>query len=201
MPGLAVVVLQADTVLVGRGYGLVDPARAVPVTDLTEFEFGSIGKQFLAALILRLAEQGRLSLDDAVSAHLPAFIGLPPELRIRHLLNHTSGIREPFTLPAYQAGIEDVSRQTGELIGILTEAPVDFPPGSRWSDSNANYLLLALIAERVTQLPYEEAWPPSSSGRRASPRCASVRRSAGSRRRRAATSCATARWCRPRRRT
>lgn len=114
-------------------------------------------QQFLAALIFRLAEQGRISLDDAVSAHLPVFTRLPPELQIRHLLNHTSGIREPFTLPAYQAGIEDLSRQTGELVGILQEAPVDFPPGSRWSYSNANYLLLALIAERVTKVRYEEA--------------------------------------------
>lgn len=157
IPGLAVVVLGGDAVLLARGYGLADPAQAVPVTERTEFELGSIGKQFLAAGVLRLVEQGRLSLDDAVIGHLPAFVRLPPQLRIRHLLNQTSGIREPFTLPAYQAGIEDLSRQTAELVDILEEAPVDFPPGARWSYSNANYLLLALVVERVTKLPYEEA--------------------------------------------
>lgn len=178
IPGLAVAVLVQDTVLLSRGYGSADPSRGTPMSDTTEFELGSIGKQFLAALVLKLAEQGRLGLDDQVTSRLPAFTGLPPQLRVRHLLTHTSGIRELLMLPAYQAGIEDLSRQAGELAGIVKQAPVDFAPGSRWSYSNSNYTLLALIVERVTGVPYEEALAAElfrPQGLRSLRQCPSVR--------------------------
>jgi len=155
IPGLSVAVMQGDELLLSSGYGRGEVARAAPVTAETVFQLGSIGKQFLAALVLRLAEQGSVSLDDAVTRHLPEFNLLSPQIRIRHLLNHTSGIREPFTMPAYIAGIEDLNRSTAELVAILQQAPVDFAPGSRWSYSNANYLILAQLVERVTGMPYE----------------------------------------------
>lgn len=156
-PGLSLVVLQGDNTLLARGYGFADPEHQVPVAATTVFQLGSISKQMLGALVLRLAERGLLSLDDPVIRHLPEFSRLPTEIRVRHLLNHTSGIREPFTMPEYQAGIEDLSRSSGELAVILRQAPVDFVPASRWSYSNANYLILALLIERVTGRPYERS--------------------------------------------
>jgi CubicO group peptidase (beta-lactamase class C family) len=156
-PGLSVVVLQRDDTLLAKGYGFADEARRVPASATTVFQLGSISKQFLAALVLRLAERGELSLDGPVTRHLPEFARLPPAMLVRHLLNHTAGIREPFTLPEYQAGIEDLGRSAGEVVLILQRTPVDFSPGSRWSYSNANYMILALLAERVTGKPYEHA--------------------------------------------
>lgn len=154
-PGLSLVVLQGDEVLLARGYGVTGRTPDRPVSATTVFQLGSISKQFLAAQVLRLAERERLSLEDPVTRHLPEFTRLPPTLRVRHLLNHTSGIREPFLMPEYQAGIEDLNRTAEEFQVVLRQAPVDFLPGSRWSYSNANYMILALLVERLTGTPYE----------------------------------------------
>jgi len=157
IPGLSLVVLQRDDTLLAKAYGFADEARQVPVSATTVFQLGSISKQFLAALVLRLAERGVLSLDGQVTGYLPEFTRLPPAILVRHLLNHTSGIREPFMLPEYQAGIEDLHRSAEEFVVVLRRTPVDFRPGSRWSYSNANYMILALLVERVTGKPYEQA--------------------------------------------
>ena len=156
-PGLSLVVLQRDDTLLATGYGFADEKHVVPVSATTVFQLGSISKQFLAALVLRLTERGLVSLDDPVTRHLPEFTRLPPAILVRHLLNHTSGIREPFTMPEYQGGIEDLSRSAEEFVVILRRSPVDFLPGARWSYSNANYMILALLVERVTGKPYERA--------------------------------------------
>ncbi|MES0875217.1 serine hydrolase domain-containing protein [Sinimarinibacterium thermocellulolyticum] len=155
IPGLSLVVLQGDETILAKGYGFADEARQVPVSATTVFQLGSISKQFLSAFVLRLAERGVLSLDDPVIRHLPEFTRLPPEMRVRHLLNHTSGIREPFTFPEYSAGIEDLRRSAEELVLLLRRAPVDFAPGSRWSYSNANYMILAVLVERIAGKSYE----------------------------------------------
>jgi CubicO group peptidase (beta-lactamase class C family) len=158
IPGLAVVVMRGDDILLAEGYGVAELGHDhQPVTPATVFQLGSIGKQFLAALVLRQSEQGRLSLDDPLGRHLPGFAEGRPDLRVRHLLSHTSGIRELFTMPRYQAGIEDLSRGVAELEAMAREAPVDFTPGSRWSYSNTNYTILALLVERLSGVPYEEA--------------------------------------------
>lgn len=157
IPGLSLVMLRGPETLLARGYGVRELGKPDAVSPTTVFQQGSTSKEFLAALVLRLAEQGRLTVDDPVTRHLPDFNHLPPGVRVRHLLSHTSGIREPFTMPTYQAGIGDLGRSTDELRALLRSAPVDFDAGSRWSYSNANYLLLALIVERLTGQPYEEA--------------------------------------------
>jgi CubicO group peptidase (beta-lactamase class C family) len=156
-PGLSVVVLRGNDVWLARGYGLADVERREPASASHVFQLGSIGKQFLAALVLRLTEQGLLTVDDPVTRHLPAFSGLPGDLRVRHLLSHTSGIREPFLMPGYEAGILDLARPAEELVDLLRRTPVDFAPGSRWSYSNANYMILALLVERLAAKPYEKA--------------------------------------------
>jgi CubicO group peptidase (beta-lactamase class C family) len=157
IPGLSLVILRGDDVLLAQGHGFTEVGGATPVSASTVFQLGSIGKQFLAALTLRLAEQGRLSLDDAVNRYLPDFTQLPREVRVRHLLSHTSGIRELFMMPEYQAGIGDLGRGPEDLVAMARQARVDFPPGSRWSYSNTNYTILALLVERLTGKPYEHA--------------------------------------------
>ncbi|MEO5701829.1 MAG: serine hydrolase domain-containing protein [Casimicrobiaceae bacterium] len=157
IPGMVVVVLQGDSVRVARGFGRADTARSDPIEPTTVFQLGSIGKEVLAALVLRLVEQSRLALDDPVIDWLPTFERLPRTLTVRHLLNHTAGIREIFTVPGYRKGIGDLDRPTEELVAILRSAPVDFEPGSRWSYSNSNYLILAQLVERIMGMPYEDA--------------------------------------------
>jgi len=157
IPGMSIVVMRGDEVVSARGYGVMESGAGRAVDAATVYQLGSIGKQFLAALTLKLADEGRLSLDDPVTTHLPAFTQLPSTVRVRHVLNHTSGIRELFSQKAYLDGIEDLSRGVAELVEIARASPVDFEPGTRWSYSNTGYTTLALIVERVTGQPYEEA--------------------------------------------
>lgn len=156
VPGMAVVVLHGDDTVMARGHGRVDLRRPDAVATTTTFQLGSIGKQFLAALVVALAGDGQIALDDPVATHLPGFPHLTPALRIRHLLEQTSGIRELFLLPGAQAAFENLARTREELVEAVRQAPVDFTPGSRWSYSNSNYTLLALLVERVTGRPYED---------------------------------------------
>ncbi len=157
VPGMSVVVLRGGETVIARGYGRLQAGGQRAVDETAVFQLGSISKQFLAAFVMRLREDGRLSLDDAVTTHLPEFTLLPPEVTVRHLLNHTSGMRELFAQEVYRGGIEDLSRGSQELARIARESPVDIAPGSRWSYTNTGYTTLALLVERVTGQPYEDA--------------------------------------------
>ena len=153
---MAVVVLRGTTTVLSREYGDADVEQRRAVDARTVFQLGSIGKQFLAALVVALAGDGTLSLDDPVSRHLSGLARVSPAIRVRHLLTHTSGIRELFQLPGALEAFDDLSRTRQELYGAVRNAPVDFAPGSRWSYSNTNYTLLAMVVERVTGMPYEQ---------------------------------------------
>lgn len=156
LPGMSVVVLKGDAVLFAKDLGGADIAGSIPIHAGTIYQLGSIGKQFLAALVVTLAGEGKLSLDDPVIKHLPDFTLLTPDIRVRHLLSHTSGIRELFTLPEAQEGFDNLSRTRDELVDAIRQAPIDFAPAARWSYSNTNYTMLALIVERLTGKPYED---------------------------------------------
>jgi D-alanyl-D-alanine carboxypeptidase len=156
-PGASLVVMRGNDVVLARGYGLESVERTDSVTPATVFELGSISKQFTAALILKLAEEGRLSVDDPVARRLPDFTDLPPGLTIRHLLTHTSGMREVFAQPELGAVLAKPGSSAGEFEAVARRSPADFAPGARWSYSNFNYLMLALIAERVTGQRLEDA--------------------------------------------
>lgn len=144
VPGLSLLVLRDGKVIKEKGYGLANIEHAVPVTPDTVFQSGSIGKTFTAALVLLLAQDGKLSLDDPVSRHLA---NTPPawdKITIRHLLNHTSGLGDPYDrLDLRKDYLDD------ELIALEATIPVLFAPGERYSYSNMGYHLLGFIANRA----------------------------------------------------
>ncbi len=156
-PGVSLVVMKGDDIVLARGYGLETVERADTVTPATVFLLNSMSKQFTAALILKLAEEGGLTLDDPVARHLPDFTHLPPGLKIRHLLTHTSGMREFVAQPELYAVLGKLGSSTAEYLALARHAPSDFAPGSRWSYANTNYMMLTLIAERVTGSTLEDA--------------------------------------------
>ena len=90
--GASVAIMKGGRIVLARGYGLADMENDVPATEQTVYRIGSITKQFTAAAIMRLAEQGKLSIDDTVQKFLPAFPTQGNRVTIRHLLTHTSGI-------------------------------------------------------------------------------------------------------------
>ena len=157
VPGGALVVLYGDTVWLASGFGQIGLSDPAPVTPNTVFQLGSIGKSFLATLVLEFARQGKFSIDDSIAERLPSASALPRSITIRHLLNHTSGLREQFLLPGVAEGTADLSRPKEGLYALIVKAPVDFPAGFRWSYSNTNYTLLAMLVEHVMGRPYELA--------------------------------------------
>jgi D-alanyl-D-alanine carboxypeptidase len=157
LPGLSFAVLLGDSVWLARGYGRTAVDEPARVTPETVFQLGSISKSFLAALVVALAGDGAIALDDPARRYLPDFPHLPASLRIRHLLNHSSGTRELFMLPEAEDGFSNLDRTVADLRAAVRRAPLDFDPGTRWSYSNTNYTLLSFIVEQVTGTPYHEA--------------------------------------------
>ena len=159
IPGAALVVLRDDAIAVSRAWGVADRARGTPMSEEAIQPIYSISKQFTAALILRLAEQGRVDLDAPVACYLPHWFADEPGLRVRHLLRHTSGLAD-FIRRDEARALEQAPEGTGSLanmVDLVDRLPRRFAPDTRHAYSNSNYTLLALIAERVTGRPFDEA--------------------------------------------
>lgn len=147
-PGAAVALFQSGEPLIVRCFGLADVARGVPVTPETNFRLASITKQFTAACIRLLEQEGRLSLDEPVGQYLPE-LGAPGErITIRHLLTHTSGIvaYEDLLSPDHTGQLHDA-----DVLHLVAASPeIHFEPGTDYRYSNTGYALLALIVERAS---------------------------------------------------
>ena len=147
VPGACVAVLREGAVIVRRAHGLADLEARAAVTSATNFRLASMAKQFTAAAVLLLAEDGRLTIDDPVRKWLPTLPAAADGMRLRHLLSHTSGLidYEEVIPAAWSTPLRDP-----DVLGLLeTENRRYFDPGSRYRYSNGGYVLLALAAERA----------------------------------------------------
>ena len=152
-PGCAAAVsLNGETVF-EKAFGLADLEHNVPNTAQTIFESGSVAKQFTAAALVLLQQDGKLSLDDPVRKHIPELPDYGSPLTIRHLLNHTAGLRDWGTVMGLTgAGRgQRVVTQDLALDVIIHQRALDFTPGSEYSYSNSGYNLAAIIVERVSK--------------------------------------------------
>jgi CubicO group peptidase (beta-lactamase class C family) len=150
-PGCAVGVVRAGKTLVARGYGMADLEHDIPITPRTVFYIGSVGKQFTAYAVVRLAQQGKISLDDEVRKYVPELHDFGPRVTIRQLFHHTSGLRDFFELLSLSGMREGDLVTQKDLLGmIFKQRELNFHPGERFLYSNSNYALLATIVERVT---------------------------------------------------
>jgi len=148
VPGASVLMLRDGEPLVRASYGLADMETRVPATAGTNYRLASVTKQFTAASILLLAEDGRLDLDDRVRKWLPSLPKAAERVTIRHLLTHTSGLID----------YEDVIPETfkpqlhdADVLRLLeSQDRTYFAPGSSYRYSNSGYALLALIVERAS---------------------------------------------------
>src|SRR5687768_16834520 len=147
-PGCAVAVSQNGKLVVNKAYGSADLEREVPITANTAFDAGSIRKQFVAAAILLLAEEGKLSLTDDVRKHIPQMPDYGHKITIDHLLTHTSGIRD------WQVLLNLAGGDPAAMTMILRQRELNFKPGDEWSYSNSNYVLLPEIVTRVSGMPF-----------------------------------------------
>jgi CubicO group peptidase (beta-lactamase class C family) len=146
VPGVAVAIVDHGKVVMAEGYGRANVEHDVPVRPETVFQSGSLGKQFTAATVMTLVEEGKLALDDPIAKYFPE---APPAFRaitVRHLLTHTSGI------PDYTEGTIDLRRDytEDELARMAFGLELEFTPGSRWNYSNTGYLMLGVLVRRVS---------------------------------------------------
>jgi D-alanyl-D-alanine carboxypeptidase len=135
--------------------GLSEPG--VPMDPALRLGMGSISKSITATLLVRLAERGRLSLDDPVSRWLPPMPHVDPAITVRQLLNHSSGVYDVTDAPGYRDSIlaNTAARWTPQRTLALLRAPL-FARGSGWSYSNSNYLLAGLVAEAAGGRPLHQ---------------------------------------------
>ena len=145
IPGAAVAVLEDGKLLKVEGYGMANVELEVPVTTETLFQSGSLGKQFTAAAILLLAEDGRLTLDDKLCDLLADCPSSWSDILIRQLLNHTAGLPEIDPLTDERKDYTD-----RELIDIAASEPLLFEPGSAWAYSNTAYVVLGSLLSEIT---------------------------------------------------
>ena len=152
-PGCAAAVSLNGEVVFEKAFGLADMEHNVSNTTQTIFESGSVAKQFTAAALVLLQQDGKLSIDDPVRKYIPELpdYGLP--LTIRHLLNHTAGLRDWGTVMSL-TGVgrgERIINQDLALDVIIHQKALDFTPGAEYSYSNSGYNLAAIIVERVSK--------------------------------------------------
>jgi CubicO group peptidase (beta-lactamase class C family) len=151
-PGCAVGVGVNNASVLERAYGLADLEHETPNTPNTIFEAGSVSKQFTAAAILLLARDGKLSLDDTARKYVPELPDYGAPLTIRHMLNHTSGLRDWGAVAAISGWPRGARVHThAHVLDIVSrQRSLNFPTGTRWSYSNTGYNLSAIIVARVS---------------------------------------------------
>lgn len=155
-PGLTVVVAQDGEILFEKGYGRADAEQGVAAGPGTVYRIGSITKQFTAAAVMRLVERGELSLDDPITDYLPDYPTQGHTVTIRHLLNHTSGIKSYTSLGETFWGRAREDMSEDELIDLFDDLEFDFEPGADYRYNNSAYYLLGVILGEVTGTQYPE---------------------------------------------
>jgi CubicO group peptidase (beta-lactamase class C family) len=150
-PGCSLAVIKDGEIIYKRGYGMADLERSIPLSTASVFDIGSMGKQFTAMLIAILARQGALSLDDSIRKHFPEMLLYAQPVTIRHLIHHTSGIRDYTTLMYFSGMRFENFYYEEELLDLICrQKGLNFNPGDEFLYSNTNYFLLGVIAKRVT---------------------------------------------------
>lgn len=153
--GLTVVVARGANTLLHKGYGRADVELDVATPRDAVYEIGSVTKQFTAAAILQLAEQGKLSLDDEITRYLPLYSTQGNRVTLRRLLDHTSGVKGYTEMAEFsRLSVQSLPRDT--LVALFASKPFDFRPGEAMRYNNSAYFLLGLVIERVSGLSYEK---------------------------------------------
>jgi D-alanyl-D-alanine carboxypeptidase len=146
-PGAAVLIAQGDQILYRNARGMANIELGVPLTTDSVFRIASVTKTFTAAMILKFAESGKLKLDDPLSTYLPDFPNAAG-ITIREMLNHTSGISDVVNTPT--PGFSRRDLKAADLVAEIAKRPLDFAPGTQFRYSNAGFILLGAVIEKIT---------------------------------------------------
>ncbi|MGH9628925.1 MAG: serine hydrolase, partial [Bryobacteraceae bacterium] len=154
----AVLVSEGGNVIYKKGFGLANMEWQIPNTPETKFRLGSITKQFTAAVILQLVNEGKIKLDDKLSQYVPEYPKKTADrVTIHQLLNHTSGVPSYTSLPNFMRDKVRDPYAPLDLIKVFWDMDLEFEPGSRFRYNNSGYHLLGVVIEKVTGKTYAEA--------------------------------------------
>ncbi|MXX75878.1 MAG: beta-lactamase family protein [Holophagales bacterium] len=154
-PGISVAVQHRGELILARGYGLADVENRVPATEHTVYRIGSVTKQFTAAAVMKLVEQGKVALDDPMTKHFPDYPVGEFHITVGQLLDHTSGIKGYTEMPAFwEQGRLDLSHE--QMIELFSAEPYEFEPGDRYQYNNSGYYLAGLLVEKASGKSYAE---------------------------------------------
>ncbi|SFB72801.1 serine hydrolase [Massilia yuzhufengensis] len=152
-PGATVIVVKDGKTVLRRAYGMSDTAKGVKMAPEMALRLGSITKQFTSTGILMLAEEGKLSVDDDITKHLPDYPTRGKKITIAQLLTHTSGIASYTAKPDYRTRMtQDLT--VAQMIDSFKDDPLDFEPGSQYRYNNSGYFLLGAIIEKISGQSY-----------------------------------------------
>jgi CubicO group peptidase (beta-lactamase class C family) len=157
-PGCALGVYKDGKTIYKRGYGMADLNDDVPITPATVFHVASMSKQFTAASIALLAQQGKLSLDDDVRKYIPELPDFGQRITIRHLVHHTSGLRDQWNLLELAGWRYSLDLITDDdVMSVMTrQKDLNFKPGEKHVYCNTGYTLMGLIVKRVSGMSLRE---------------------------------------------
>ena len=154
-PGAAIGVLRGGKLVFAKGYGRASLEYPSPIGPRTVFHVASVSKQFTAFAVILLAREGKLSLDDDVRKYISELPDLGKTITLRHLLTHTSGIRDQWDLWGLSGGrMDDVITQDDLFRLVTRQRALNFAPGAEYMYSNSGYMLLSKVVERVSGQPF-----------------------------------------------
>jgi CubicO group peptidase (beta-lactamase class C family) len=153
-PGVSVAIVRDGDTLVAGGSGLADRDSKIAATADTSYRIGSISKQFTAAMTMRLVEQGKIALADAVGQHLPQLPSGWRSVTVLQLLNHTSGIPDYTELGDRWREHWQEALSPAQILALVADDRMDFAPGSKWQYSNTGYVVLGTLLEQISGRPY-----------------------------------------------
>lgn len=149
IPGISLAVVKDGKILKEEGYGFANVEADARATPKTVYKIASISKQFLAAGIMLLVQEGKIKLDDKISKYLDGTPGTWRDITVRQLLTHTSGIpQDPPGFDPYKV------KPDSEVIGSAYSLPMEFPAGEKWGYSNVGYFVIGEIIHKVTGESY-----------------------------------------------
>ncbi|HEX8290057.1 MAG TPA: serine hydrolase domain-containing protein [Pyrinomonadaceae bacterium] len=150
-PGVAVAVVRDGKVIFKKGYGTANLEYNVPITTKTVFQIASVSKQFTAFAIFLLEKQGKLSLEDDIRKYIPEMPDYGKPVRIKHLLSHTSGIKDQWSLLSLAGWRMDDVITAPQILRVTSrQKELNFEPGSKFLYSNSGYTLAAEIVKRIS---------------------------------------------------
>jgi CubicO group peptidase (beta-lactamase class C family) len=156
-PGVAVAIVQDGKIIFKKGYGTANLEYDIPVTPKTVFQIASVSKQFTAFSIYLLEKQGKISLEDDIRKYLPEVPDAGKTIRIKHLLAHTSGIKDQAALLSLAGWRSADVTTTQHILRLISQQKeLNFEPGSQYLYSNTGYTLLAEIVKRVSGQSFAE---------------------------------------------